>query len=95
MATDWNSVLKERGDIAKEIIRNVPPMLADPALTLDQATRLYHLLEQRAQEAEELAHALDQAEQSDELIEAAEALEDVFSDLAAAAAEKMIELRRE
>ncbi|WP_454917276.1 hypothetical protein [Xanthobacter sediminis] len=94
MPKDWLSIIKERGEVVKGIARDVPPMLAAPDLTLDQATRLYQVLEGHAQAIEQLVADLEEDEAPDEFIEAADSLDDMMSDIAAAAAERMAALRR-
>jgi DNA polymerase-3 subunit epsilon len=93
MATDWMTLLRERGERAKHLAKDVPAALADPSLTLDQCTRLYQALEELAQQVEQLVEAMDDDGADEALIEAAESLEEFHSDLAARVANKMIALR--
>jgi len=91
---DWISVLTDLGDFARKLAREIPPALSDPNITSDQVTRLYQVLEKQAQAVERMVGTMNDEDVGEHLIKAAEALEDIFSDLAAAAANKMIELRQ-
>jgi len=48
MTTDWIATLKEQGDLTKRLAVEVPKALGNPELTLDQASRLYRLVEKSA-----------------------------------------------
>ncbi|SFZ81811.1 hypothetical protein SAMN02983003_0705 [Devosia enhydra] len=91
---DWMKELDERGRIAKQLVTDVPPALNSPAMTHDQAVAIYQGLEKHAQAADALLQDIEDDDQPDEVIAAAEALADIYSDLAAAAVERMAELRR-
>lgn len=48
MAADWIALIKEQGEVAKRMATDVPTVLSDPNLTLDQASKLYKVVERGA-----------------------------------------------
>ncbi len=89
MSTEWISILTEQGDLAKRMARDVPIALGHPKLTLDQASRLHNAVEDGAQKFDQVVLAMEQEDLDDALLEAAEALEDIWSGLCIATANKV------
>lgn len=89
-------ILREKGDSAKVLAKEVPRALADPEITLDQATALYQQLEQHAQSMEKILEVIKNDDEGDEaeLLDPAQTLSEIYDNLARAAANKMIELRK-
>jgi phage-related protein len=92
---DWLSVLSDLGDFARKMTEEIPMTLSDPSITADQTARLYQVLEKQVQTVEQMVGTMHDEDVEENLIEAAETLEEIFSDLAAAAANKLIELRQQ
>jgi hypothetical protein len=90
----WLDILREKNDLAGQLSEKIPRFLAYEALTLDQATRLHIFLENHAEEMRKLAEEIGAVDLVDALHEAANALDRIFSDLAAAAELKVAELRQ-
>jgi len=90
----WLDILREKNDLAGQLSEKIPRFLAYEALTLDQATRLHIFLENHAEEMRRLAEEIGAVDLVDALHEAANALDRIFSDLAAAAELKVAELRQ-
>ncbi len=67
----------------------VSRMLSNPDISLQQVSRLYNALEQQAQFTEKLARVLEASGHDFTVVEAAEALEELFNELAASAAGKV------
>lgn len=89
MKNDWLSILRMQGDLAKSMAEDVPKALDDPKLTLDQASRLYNAVEQGAQEFDRIVTLMNEEDLDEPLYEAADALEDMWSELSVAAANKV------
>lgn len=90
---DWLATLREQIELGKQMAREVPQTLADPAVTLEQVNRLFRALEHQAQFTEKLTQVLEDNGHDFAVVEAAKALEELFADLAVAAAEKLKQLR--
>ncbi|WPM82081.1 hypothetical protein R5W60_20230 [Brucella pseudintermedia] len=88
---DWLGKLKEKGDFAKRIAEQTVKALKHPNLNQDQGNRLYKLVVKGSDEFDEFVEKLDAADLDDELydalVEAAETIEDIWSDLVIAVAE--------
>ncbi|RCW85171.1 hypothetical protein [Phyllobacterium bourgognense] len=90
----WLDILREKNDLAGQLSEKIPRFLAYERLTLDQATRLHIFLENHAEEMRNLAREIGAVDLVEALHEAADALDSIFSDLAAAAELKVAELRQ-
>jgi len=91
--TDWMAMLKEQRALGEQLAGDIPRTLTAPGLTLEQVTKLYQALEKQAAFMERLVRKLEENSFDPDVILAAERLEDLFSELAADAAEKTKELR--
>lgn len=94
ITTDWLATLREQTNIGKQMAHEVPLMLARPEVTLEQVRQVFGALDHQAHFVEELANVLEETGYDFAVIDAARALEDLFAELAAAAADKMVQLRR-
>ena len=56
---DWLKVLEEQARLGDEMRRDVPKMLADPAISVEQVKALFAALEQQAEFVEKLKAALE------------------------------------
>ncbi len=90
---DWLGTLKEKGDFAKRIAAQTVEALKHPNLTTDQGNRLYKLVVKGSEEFDQFVEELDAADLDedlyDSLIEAAETIEDIWSDLIIGVAEQL------
>lgn len=73
--------------------REIPTILADPDLTLDQAATLYQSVDKSCQAMEDLMFRLEDAAVDDATYKAAEAAQEIWDTLGEATAIKMIKLR--
>ena len=92
--TDWLATLREQADIGKQMAHDVPLTLARPDVTLEQVRRMFVALDHQAHFVEQLANVLEEKGYNFAVIDAARALEDLFAELAAAVAEKIVQIRR-
>jgi hypothetical protein len=92
--TDWLATLREQADIGKQMAQDVPLMLTRPDVTLAEVLRVFGALDHQANFVEELANVLEEKGYDFAVVDAAWALQDLFAELAAAAADKMVQMRR-
>ena len=92
--TDWLATLREQADIGKQMAHDVPLTLVRPDVTLEQVRKLFVALDHQAHFVEQLANVLEETGYDFAVVDAARALEDLFAELAAAAAEKMVQIGR-
>ena len=86
---DWLEILREQGEIATRMGKNVPEILSRPDLTLDQASRLYQMVERGAQDFEGIVGAMEEYDLPESAFEAAETLQAIWDKLSIAAANKV------
>ena len=89
--TDWLILGPVR--TGNEMRRQVPGMLADPEITVEQVKALFSALEQQAQFSEKLKAALEGLGYDFAIVDKAGELEERYVDLAAAAAETLKDMR--
>ncbi len=90
---NWLEVLREKNELAVMLGKKIPQMLTHEPLTLVQATELYTLLEEHARGMEEILEKMEQDDLPESYYQVAEDLDNIFNNLAAAAAEKLSEIR--
>lgn len=86
---DWLEALREQGEIAQRLATSVPKVLGDPKLTLEQASKLYGMVERGAQDFDRFAELMDEHDLDDSFYEAAESLQELWSQLSVASANKV------
>lgn len=91
--TDWLAVLAEQRATGDQMERDVPKTLSDPAITVEQAKKLFDALEKQVQFVEQLAKVLDGRGFDPDVVKACEDLEDLYAGLAAEAGEKVLALK--
>jgi hypothetical protein len=92
-ATAWLAVLRQQRAAARQTSREVPKLLADRAFGLAQAVELFEALESQSSFVEKLAQVLESGGYEPDVVLAAERLEGVYGDLAAAVGDKVKRLR--
>ena len=93
---DWLKILDDEIKAGDKMRKQVPKMLSDPEITIDQVKALFAALEQQAQFVEKLKAALESMGHDFPVVDKARALESVNEGktaLAATAAEKVKEMR--
>lgn len=86
----WYEDLKSHGDHVQSIAAQITQTLAQPELTLDQASELYKLAVDGSQQFDDFQDALnDDDDADDNLLNAAEYLDDMWSRLVVATANKV------
>jgi hypothetical protein len=91
---NWLNVLREKNELAGMLGKKIPQMLAQETLTLEQATELYEFLEGHARGMEEIVEKMELDDLPESYYQVAEDLDHIFTNLAAAAAERLTEIRR-
>ncbi len=91
--TDWLGILEDEIEAGNAMRRQVPEMLADPEITVEQVKALFAALEQQAQFTEKLKAALEGLGHDFTIVDKAGELEERYVDLAAAAAETLKRMR--
>ena len=92
--TDWLKILDDEVRTGSDMQQQVPKMLDDPAITVDQVKSLFSALEQQAQFSEKLKAALENLGYDFSVVDKAGELEEHYVELAASAAEKLKDMRR-
>ena len=93
VGTDWLKILDEQTSLGDEMRRDVPKMLSDPAITVEQVKALFQALEKQAEFIEKLRAALEGFDYDFDIVDAAGVLEERYVDLAASVAEKLKGMR--
>lgn len=93
MEIDWLATLAEQGDIAKSKATEVAALVVKPELPLEIASRLYRDVDKGAQTFDRILSDMEDADVSDELLEAADALAELWGQLSVASANKLRELQ--
>lgn len=94
MAIDWFATVSAAGELAKTAAQDVPIALANERMTLDEASKLHRTVEMRAQECDAMiAEMQDDDDVNEDLLEAADHLQNMWDSLAVACASKVRELQ--
>ena len=89
MAIDWKSTLEEQANFVKQIADDVWESLGNPNLATSQAARLYRSVERGVQAFDRIMDDIERREVDRDLIDAAEAIADMWTNLSVAAANKV------
>lgn len=93
MAVDWVATLQVQADLVMKVSEDVARELEAPDLTMEQASRLYRMVELGAQDFDEIVALMSQHDLDDSLTEAAETIEDTWINLSIATANKLRAMR--
>lgn len=85
---DWLEILKEQRRDGERMRRDVPKMLADPAIARVQVMALFAALEKQTGFVEKLVEVLEANGYEPDIVTAAERLEGLYAELAETVAEK-------
>lgn len=85
---DWLEILKDQRKIGERMRRDVPKMLADPAIAREQVMTLFAALEQQASFVDKLGQVLETNNYEPDVLTAAERLGGLYAELAETVAEK-------
>ena len=86
--TNWVEILREQRREGERMRRDVPKMLADPAIALGQVMALFSALEKQTGFVEKLVRVLDGNGYEPDIVTSAERLEGLYAELAETVAEK-------
>jgi len=89
MEADWLDVLRQRGEIARQVARIVPVALSNPALTVDLASHIHEIVERGAMDLDRTMRSMRENDVPERALEAADALRAVWEDLSIATADKL------
>jgi hypothetical protein len=89
MATDWIAALKEQAQLAQRFAREIPKALANPELTLDQASQIYDFLEKAILDFHRIVEDMKKDNPDDALSEAARRLEDIWASISVVVMNKL------
>jgi chemotaxis regulatin CheY-phosphate phosphatase CheZ len=90
MPIDWVSTLEEQAEFARQVADDVMQTLSNPDLSVAQAARLYHVVEQGAQTFDRILEEMEQHDDVEaDLIKSAEAIADIWTNLSVSTANKL------
>jgi hypothetical protein len=89
MSTDWMVALREQGDLAKSVSREIRTVLDRPDLTLEQARNICGLVKMGAETFDRFIRSARQQNLSPAYYETAKILADIWDALALDASSKL------
>ncbi len=92
---DWLTILNNEIRTGNAMRKQVPKMLADPAISVEQVKLLFEELEKQAEFVEKLKAGLEALGHDFAIVDKATALENRYADLAASTAEKLKTMREQ
>lgn len=93
MAIDWVATLQVQTDLVLEVSTEVSKAVDEPDLTVEQASRFYRLVEQGARDFDAIVEIMDEHDVEDAFIAAAETIEDTWTNLSVATANRLRTMR--
>ncbi len=93
--SNWLNILNDEIRTGDAMRKQVPKMLADPAISLEQVKVLFDELEKQADFVEKLKAGLEALGYDFAIVDKATALENRYADLAASTAEKLKHMREQ
>lgn len=89
MAVDWVSTLQEQADLVMEVAKDVANALDASDLTIEQASRLYRMVELGAQDFDRIVEFMNEGDLEESFLDAAETIEDTWTNLSVATANRL------
>jgi hypothetical protein len=93
MAIDWVATLQVQADLVLEISTEISKALDASDLTIEQASRLYRKVEQGARDLDAIVEIMDEHDVEDAFLEAAEIIEDAWTNISVATANRLRTMR--
>jgi hypothetical protein len=93
MAVDWVTTLQEQADLVMEVAKDVANALDASDLTVEQASRLYRMVELGAQDFDRIVELMNEHDLEESFIDAAETIEDTWTNLSVATANRLRVMR--
>ena len=93
MAVDWVATLQEQADLVIDVAKDVANALDASDLTVEQASRLYRMVELGAQDFDRIVELLNEHDLDESFIDAAEIIEDTWTNLSVATANRLRVMR--
>ncbi|TXR50453.1 hypothetical protein [Phyllobacterium endophyticum] len=89
MAVDWIATLQEQADFVMEVAKDVANALDASDLTIEQASRLYRMVELGAQDFDRIVELMSEHDMEEGFIDAADTIEDTWTNLSVATANRL------
>ena len=93
MQVDWVDTPQEQADLVMKVARDVANELDASDLTMEQASRLYRTVEQGAQDFDRIVELMNDQVLGQLFSEAAETIEDTWTNLSVATANRLRTMR--
>lgn len=93
MAVDWVATLQEQADLVTDVAKDVDNALAASDLSVEQASRLYKMVESGAQDFDRIVELMNEHDLDESFIDAAETIEDTWTNLSVATANRLRVMR--
>jgi copper(I)-binding protein len=93
MVVDWIATLQEQLDLVMKVAKDVANALDASDLTVEQAFRLYRMVELQAQDFDRIVEFINDEDLEKRIINAAETIEDTWTNLSVATANKLRAMR--
>lgn len=93
MAVDWVATLQEQAELVMKIANDVGSALDAYDLTVEQASRLYRMVELGAQDFDRIVAVMSEHNLEESFIDAADTIEDTWTNLSVATANKLRTMR--
>jgi hypothetical protein len=93
MTVDWIATLQYQANIVMEVSQNVAYALDASDLTIEQASRLYRMVELGAQDFDQIAKVMNEHDLDASFIDAVETIEDTWTNLSVATANRLRVMR--
>lgn len=93
MAADWFHQIRESQLLADRMAEQIPQLLADPDLTPAQANDIFVNVHHYCLRIERMIEEMEHHEVSDNLLDAAENLDDKWNRIAEVVADRLVDMR--
>lgn len=93
MATDWLQTLQDQDAKSREFLRILKAMLEEPDVSIDEAASVYREVENAAQAFDRIVERMEDEDASEEVLDAADTMQDMWSQLSTLAVNKLRSLQ--
>lgn len=89
MTSDWEDLIAESVNLADRMATQIPPLLASPDLTPEQASTLYDNVNARCLKIEKMIDEMEAAGADQDLLDAADDVDEMWATIAEAIIERI------